>query len=319
MSAGRVSRVLVPSGIVIVALLGMTAALATVTPHKVIGGNGFQTLTFANSANIVWTSNSSAHPKHYNAYARPRLGGSTVKINTAGTEGFTGGFDPTTNTVIYQQIDNGRSNLYWYDLDTSTRSAVSGVNSKRWEWSPRVSTSYILFERNYRKRGTWYTSVYLFDRGASTTLLVGTWTERRYYVRTGSVGETYATWTVCTSKMCFGYLYTISSQTTQRIPTKNKRSQYAPAVDEANTRVYFVRSGAACGATVRILRLPATDLSATPTKIVALPTGIYAGDTISIAPNADGVGLDLLFERVSCNPFTSDAYQADAVNAVPDA
>jgi hypothetical protein len=319
MSTRRASRILLQSGTLAVMLLGMATALATVTPHEVIGGNGFQTLPFANSENIVWTSNSSAHPKHYNAYARPRSGGSAVRINADGTEGFTGGFDPTTNTVIYQQIENGSSDLYWYDLDTSTRSVVTGVNSKRWEWSPRVSTSYILFERDYRKSGTWYTSIYLFDRGTSTTLLLGTWAEHKYYVRTGSVGETYATWTVCTSKRCFAHLHTIATQTTQRIPTKNKRLQYAPAVDEANTSVYFVRSGAACGATVRILRLPADDLSAAPTKIVALPTGIYAGDTMSLAPNTDGVDQDLLFERATCDPFTSDAYQADAVNTVPDA
>lgn len=315
----RPYRSLVVTGAVLAAVLMAATALAEVTPRAVIAGKGLQGFAFANDANIVWTSNTPARPKHYDAYAIPRSGGSKVKLNAAGSQGYTGGFDPTTNTVIYQQIENGRSDIYWFDLDTSTRSSVPGVNSRRWEWSPRVSTSHILFERDYRRNGTWYTSVYLFDRATSSTRLLDTWTSPKHFVQTGNLGEAYATWSVCTAKTCFAYLYTIASQTMQRIPTKNKRPQYSPALDEANGRVYFVRSGVACGAGVTIFRVPADNLSATPTKILALPPGIDVEYVMSLAPNANGTDRDLLFERVICEPFESDVYQADAVNTVPDA
>jgi hypothetical protein len=90
-------------------------------------------------------------------------------------------------------------------------------------------------------------------------------------------------------------------------------------LDETDATVYFARSGVKCGAGVTIFRLPLGDLSATPTKIVGLPSGIDVGYVMSLAPNANGTDRDLLFERVNCQPYRSDVYQAAAVNTVPAA
>jgi hypothetical protein len=304
------------SAILLAGLVEPSTAFATIEPYEVIGGHGVQVFAFANDSDIVWTTNSTRYGQRFNAYVRPRFGGATVKINAPGTQGFTGGFDPGTDTVIYQQVQNGRSRLYWYDLDTSTRSLVVGVNSKRWEWGPRVSASYILFARDHGRKGITYTSLYLFDRRTSTTRRLGTWRRARYRVQPGSVGQRYATWTLCRRRTCFAYLYTIASRDRQRIPARRRRPQFAQAVTEANGAVYFLASGASCGAGVAIMRLRAGNLSARPTKILDLPAGIDVGYTMSMAPDRNGSDQDLLFDRVRCRSSTSDVYEVDAVNAV---
>jgi hypothetical protein len=312
----RISIVAVLSALV-VTLLPATAG-ATVTPEEVIGGRANQLLPFGNAAYVDWSANTRRRPDHYNAFAKNLATATRSRLNEAGTIGWSGGFDPGTNTVIYQQIESGSSDLFFYDLDTGTRTSVSGVDTRRWEWGPRISTSYILFDRDYRKNGVWYTDIRLFDRTAATTALIATLPiSGTGVVSDGGVGESYAWYTVC-RRNCYAYVYNIAAGTVQRIPTVNRHPQYAPAVDETNGTVYWVRSGFACGAKVNVWRAPLSDMSAT-TKVVDLEDGIDTDWAMSLAPNATSGGLDLLFGRVDCASGDIDVYAARDVSAVPSA
>ncbi len=312
-----------PLAIAVTVLLA-GSAMAAITPVRVIGGKAQQSGGYANSTWVAWTSraNSTRAQSVSNAFAMPIAGGTAIQLNAANTQGFTGGFDPGTNTVIYQQVElsarTNASDLYFYDLDTQTRTPVPGVNTKRWEWGPRISAGYILFDVDYRKNRRWRTAVELYDRSATTTVRLASWSVRRYYVPTGAVGERYATWTLC-SLTCSAYVYDIVTATTTVIPTRNGRPQYAPVVDETNDRVYFVRSGTGgCGRHVVMLRLPVADLSATPTRIVAMPDGVDVDNPMSLTPSAEN-GIDLLFSRIVCRTSNIDVYELPDVGSVPDA
>jgi hypothetical protein len=319
----RVGSSVLPFAIVVSALLA-GSAMAAIAPVRLIGGRPQQSGGYASSTWVAWTSraNSTDAQSVSNALARPIAGGTAIRLNAANTQGFTGGFDPGTNTVIYQQVDmstrTNASDLYFYDLDTQTRTLVSGVNTKRWEWGPRISAGYILFDVDYRKNRRWRTAVDLYDRLAGTTVTLANWGVSRYYAPTGAVGERYATWTLC-STTCSAYVYDISTATTMVIPTRNGRPQYAPVVDETNGRVYFVRSGTGgCGRRVVMLRLPVADLSATPTRIVAMPDGVDIDDSMSLAPGTAS-DIDLLFSRIVCNTSNIDVYELRDVGSAPDA
>jgi hypothetical protein len=312
-----------PLAIVVTVLLA-GSAMAAITPVRLIGGKAQQSGGYANATWVAWTAraNSADVQSVSNAFARPIAGGTAIQLNAANTQGFTGGFDPGTDTVIYQQIDmsarTNASDLYFYDLDTQVRTPVPGVNTKRWEWGPRISAGYILFDVDYRENRKWHTAVELYDRSAGTTIKLGTWGISRYYAPTGAVGERYATWTLCSST-CSAYVYDIATATTAVIPATNGRPQYAPVVDETNGRVYFVRSGTGgCGRHVVMLRLPVADLSATPTRIVAMPEGVDIDDSMSLAPGAAS-GVDLLFSRIACRSSNIDVYELPDVGSVPDA
>lgn len=320
----RVRAFSVPVLAIVATLLLAGPALAQITPARVIGGKAQQSLGFSNQTWVTWTSraNSTQHQTLSNAFARPLAGGSSIRLNAKNTQGFTGGFDPGTNTIIFQQIDlsarTNPSDLYFYDLDTQTRIPVSEVNTKRWEWGPRISSGYILLNLDYRKNLVWHTAIELYDRSAGTTTRLASWRTGKFYPPTGAVGETYATWTLCSSS-CRAYVHHIATATTSEIPTRNDRPQYAPVVDETNARVYFVRSAKmSCGHKVVMLRLPVADLSQTPTKIVAMPEGIDIDSTMSLAPDPSTGGTDLLFSRIICGNSNEDVYEMVNVSSVPD-
>ena len=67
--------------------------------------------------------------------------------------------------------------------------------------------------------------------------------------------------------------------TTKRIPSLDGRPR-APVVDEVEGQVYFVRSGQACGANVRIMRVPADDMAAAPVTLTTFPDGVDVGFTL---------------------------------------
>ena len=124
-------------------LLLPQVASAVVTPSKVYDPPANQWFPFRNASYLAYQSNSTAHPRHYNAYARDLAGGTNRKLNAKGTEGAPGGFDPGTNTVIFQEWSDG-SAIRMFDLDAQAPVSVPGaLNSPKWEWQPRISTAYI--------------------------------------------------------------------------------------------------------------------------------------------------------------------------------
>jgi hypothetical protein len=82
----------------------------------------------------------------------------------------------------------------------------------------------------------------------------------------------------------------------------------------------FVRSGkgGGCGRQVVVLRLPVADVSAAPTRIVAMPDGVDIDDSMSLASRV-GSGIDLLFSRIVCDTANIDVYELPDIGSVPDA
>ena len=78
--------------------------------------------------------------------------------------------------------------------------------------------------------------------------------------------------------------------------------------------MYFVRSGHACGVAVRIMRVPLSDLGATPVLLAALPDGIDTGLQQSVQDL--GTQVDLWFSRYRCGPGQGDIYRLRDVGPV---
>jgi len=194
------------------------------------------------------------------------------------------------------------------------------VNTRWWEWGPQISSSFIFFNRDVRRHGTWYTLMLLYNRDTQQTLRLDTWAADKVFATTGSVGESYASWTVCTRLACRAFVYNIASSRTKRLPTADRRHEYAPVVDEVNGHVYFVESGNRCGQNVGIWRLPIDDFSVAPTKIVDLPDGVDTGWYTTLTPNASVEGSqDVYFQRWRCGARIGDIYVARDATLVPDA
>lgn len=277
----------------------------------IIAGPVDQFFGSGNGAMMTWTQNSAAHPRAYSAYASP-VGdtSSPTKLNLAGTRGFTGGFDPGSNTVIYQQASGDRSNIFLYDLDSSTRTPLSPtVNTKQWEYQPRISTAFVLFIREGRTASR----VLLWDRVGDSLTELDSATYGRAAVFAGVVGERYATWTRCTRRTCLAMYYDSSTHEAKRVPEVDRKVQYAPAIDETTGQMYYVRSGHGCGLDVRIFRAPLTDL-ASRTLLTVLPDGVDTDWTQYLVPSSTTKGqVDLWFGRYRCRAGDTDVYALRAV------
>ena len=302
MVSRRVTSLLVAALI----LLLPQAASAVVAPTKVYDPPGNEWFPFRNASYLAYEGTSTTHPRHGNAYARDLTSSTNQKLNAKGTEGDPGGFDPGTNTVIFQEWSDG-SAIRMFDLDSQTSVPVPGVvNSPKWEWEPRISTAYISFFRNTKVNGVWYADLYLYDR-ASTDLTKMARMPSAHYNVNGTVGEQYATWSSCDRKTCHAYLYDATTATKTTIPTRNGRPQYAPAVDEVHGTLFFVRSGFGCGVSVIFYKVPVANPATAPTKVAQLPDGVDV-DTASLD------GPDLLFSRIACGK-SSGIYELGNVAA----
>ena len=249
------------------------------------------------------------------AYAAP-LGDpdSRTRLNATGTRGYTGGFDPGTETVIYQQASGDRSNIFLYDLDTSTRTNLSPtVNTERWEYAPRISTAFVLFGRV--RIGAPEAKLLLWDRAGDSLTVLDSATAGEESIHAGVVGERYATWTRCTRRTCLAMYYDSATDETKRVPPVDRKPQYAPAIDEATGQIYYVRSGHGCGVDVRIFRALLAD-PASKTLLTTLPDGVDTDWTQWVVPDLSTKGqLDLWFGRLRCRASDTDVYALRAVQA----
>ena len=320
MSAKR-RRFHLPISLALMAALVLAATVASaalIVPTKVIATDGNETLPSANGTWIVWSSNA-GHPNRYDAFARPSAGGTRVKLNETGTGGYAGGFDPGTNTVIYQQVDHGSSNLYFYDLDTRQRSLVPGVNSSRWEWAPLVSATYVMYQRDLRVDGVWWTEMRIRDRASGFERLLRKVRSAIVFTFTGSISDSHASWNVCVSR-CRAFVGEIETDvagftvTPFEIHPDPFKHQSMPVVDEANGAIYYVRGGTTCGANVNIFRTPLTPpYSQLGAKVVDLAPNVDVAYRLSLAPNLTTEMDDLYFARWKCGPGEADIYAARGV------
>ena len=294
-------------------LLATEPARAGGPEPMVAGPEEYATYGSSNGTSMAWFQNTRRHPNNWTAYASD-VGdpSSKTKLNEAGTHGFTGGFDPGTNTVIYQQTNGDRSNIFLYDLDSSTGSPLSAVNSEQWEYDPSISNAFVTFVRSGRQED----KLFLYDRSGDTLTKLEAVTFPQATIFNGVVGERYATWTKCTQRTCLAMYYDTQTETTTRVPTANRAVQYAPVIDEANGLIFWVRSGSSCGQNVRIFRATLADI-ATKTVIEALPDGVDTEWRQFLAPSDTTKGAtDLWIGRFRCRIQDMDVYRiADVIPA----
>ena len=296
-------------------------ARAEIAAVKVIDEPGTQQVS--PSGDGLWyafTANSATHPRRFNAYAQTVDGLVLRRLNPKGTGGFAGNFDPAalSDTVIYDQYSaTTRSDLWFFDLVLRQRTEVPDVNTKWYEYNGHVSTNYVLFTRDRKVNGVWWTQLNLYDRTLHTTHQIDAWKANTVIVIPGSVGDTRASFFLV--KLRTGdndsFVYDIAGETRTKIPVAIGKFAYSPTIDETNDVVYYSVSGNGCGANVKIRRLPLADLTAQPDLIGSMPKGVDAYG-LSLAPNTTSGNTDLLFTRYNCSNGVSHIFSLPGVDTV---
>jgi hypothetical protein len=294
-----------------IALFSVTAmvvsALAEITPTLVEGGAGDQIRGSANSGWVMWSSNTTQRPDHYDTLARP-TSGAPFRVNASGTEGLSGGLSGNTSQAIYQQTDGTSSDLFLYDLSTKTRrNPPTGINTNLWEWSPSISPGYTLFGRNsFRSRSSPW-KVILYKRATGVSKLLMSVENRCECIFPGQVTDQYATWTKCSLTVCQSWYYTIATGVAARIPNPLSQQTYYPAVAPTSGNIYFGRSNSGCGVSTKIYRWnPATP--GTTVLVSSLADG-HDLSTSSLANRSGGHDDVYIAELLCSGRFNANIYE----------
>jgi hypothetical protein len=251
---------------------------------------------------LGWAKSRAGQPNRYDAWVKEGSA-AAVKLNGSG-QGFMGGIDYPN--VVYQQVASGNSNLRLYDLGTHTRPAVpSGVNTAKWEWHPTISGDWLLFNRDDTKTST--QRVVLKSLSTPEQRVVDSVSRSAYDLAANQVNGDWAVYTRC-KPGCNVVRYRISTQAKKTMPkpaTTRPRYQYGGSVASDGT-VYLLRSGSACGSSIKIVRYGAGD-PPTGTVVAALPKG--KDSRFTFARENPDTSIDVFYERVGCTSAKWDVYK----------
>lgn len=278
----------------------------------VVTGTGEQYWPTADGDRLAWVD---YHKRTGSTvWFRPE-GGVRTQVNARGTFGSYPTLVPGTDTVVYQQFSGRESGVYEYDTVTGRSSPLRGsIASRRWEYGPVASSSYVLFMRCRLDRDgeCGDRSLMLLDRGDGRVRVLVADTGR-HIVFPGFAGDRYLAWTDCTRRAgCeIRYLDTTTGRVrTQYRPPRTDR--YAPAIDEATGTIYFAQYGWARRACADTSVRRSTLGSRSSAVVWDWPRGVDAGWNLSLTTRADG-RQDLVLERWDCVRETGDIYRLSGV------
>lgn len=296
--------------LIAVALIASIALSATLAVAAVVGPTPVKTAA-ANEQNpaaatdwFAWTQSPAAHPNRTSVWAEPTPidGTGAFKVNTSG-RGWTGGIEG--DTLIYQRIASGNSDIKLYDLATQTAQSDPPVNTRHWEWHPSISMDstgdrWIVFGRQNVSTGTQRVIAYNLDTSATRVLQLTT--RRGASLIPGQVNGDWATWTACMPNCNVWYDNLLDGSAAAKVPRPaGVTHQYASSVVDDGT-VYFAKSGNGCGANVKIIRYQAS----LRTQMADLPPRRDVFFTYA-ATEADG--NHVFFDRVNCRVGSWNIYK----------
>lgn len=302
-SRGSLRKVLAAAVFVSVSVAvppAVSAQGATEIPVLATPAGEFQPARTSNA--LAWERNTKARPNEYAVMVQPD-GGGPIQANHPRTSAAMGDF--LGDRLVYQQyrgnpIRRGRSDLFFFDISSETRSKVSGVNGRQWEYWPSASGAWLLFARWNPHTNVRRLILHNLDSGERRVLekVKG----RKSFLGPGQVNGNYAVWYVCHPR-CEVLRYDISARTTSVI-TNPGSYQRAPSVTTGGT-VYFSRGGRRCGSSAALVR---ASLQGDQQVLVELQDGLDIADTYAhVEPNGS---IEVYYERNVCGRMAgSDIYK----------
>jgi hypothetical protein len=247
---------------------------------------------------LAWEENSKAQPKHFDVFLQGEAG-PAIKVNGGRSNAATGGIDG--HRLVYQQFRRGRSDLFLYDIESGGRSKLPKVvNTRRWEYWPSLSGSWLLFARLKVKNETRRLVLYNLESGERRVL--DRTRGKNAFIGPGQVNGDYAVWSTCRA-ICNVFRYHIL--TGEKVLISNPGVyQRAPSVTPGGT-VYLSRGGKACGDGVSLVRVAADGSEET---LVELPEALDIKDTyVHTEPNGS---VEVYFDRIGCGrPTAGDIFK----------
>jgi len=294
-------RIAVPAllAAALVALLVAPPALAG-SPTSVKATNANEFLGSGNADSFGWTQASAAHPRAVGAWYEPLpIGsGTPARLNASGDKGYAGQIDDVTDQLPWQRIHNDQSDVRLFDVSGAGNVALpAGINTSKWEWGPALSQGNFVFTRDTRRSQTLF--VVDLSTGDKTVVRTTDYAHSYLWFPARIQGNWIAYW-IITRRGWNAYEYDITNGTTAKVPNPLDKLYYAASPDLAGN-VFLVRSGNACGASVRLLEW--TPGGGDPVVVYSFPNGMDSNDTSTFD---DGVDTVTYVSFVDCSTGSAD-------------
>jgi hypothetical protein len=170
------------------------------------------------------------------------------------------------NRLVFQQYEGRRSNIMIMNLATRRAHGVGKLNTRHWEYWPRMDGSRILFARQNLSTGKRALILTNTRTGTSRTLATA---GARAYLLPGQVNGDYAVWGLFKEgKLAIVRRHRISTGNTVTVPNGGAYN-WGPSVSREGT-VFFGRSGRRCGTNTGFFRWSGGGA----TQTVDLPNGV---------------------------------------------
>ena len=256
---------------------------------------------------FVWTQNSKAHPNRNYVYAKPQ-GSDRFRVHPRGTTARSWGGAIDGTTLVFTQWPSPSANngdLKMVDLATRTRSAPSGVNTRKNENGASLSGDWLLFRRT--ALGTSTEKIILRNLTTDEQRVLDVRTGRAY-AQPGNVAGNYAVWFRCGRwTKCNTYLYDIGLASATKLSNPRGRAQYAPAVTDDGTVYLFEAQNVICrDVRPRLLRYTAGQPRE---RLLVMPRNRDPAVTSALVNG--GGGTTLYFDRYNCRTGASDIYTVE--------
>lgn len=205
------------------------------------------------------------------------------------------------NRLVYQEFTRRRSNIKVMNLATRRAHGVGKVNTRHWEFWPRMEGSRFLFVRRMNGTGKQKLIFANTARGSSRVLATAA---PRGYLLPGQINGDYLTWGEFRSgQLAKIKRLQISTGRTITIPN-NGAYNWGSSVTRQGT-VYFSRSGRRCGTNTAFFRWRPGD---GVTQVIDFPNGVDMASSF-VFETAEGK-IQVFHDRHVCSQrFGIDLYR----------
>jgi hypothetical protein len=209
---------------------------------------------------------------------------------------------------VYQQAVGQNSDLKLYRMDRRTRVALpAAVNTRHWEWRPRISGPWLLFARISATTGR--QTVVLFNRRTRAQRVLAAITDDDYSLVPGQIEGNWLVWSRC-APTCDAFLYNISSRAKTKLAKPSSSGPvnlWAPGVTRTGV-VYVGQGPEGCGNEAKLVRYGGPGDPATGTPLIAFPDGFDFNGT-NARSKSDGTTV-VYYARATCvTPNRFDVYR----------
>ena len=238
--------------------------------------------------------------------------GTTMRVSADRSTAYSGGWDPGTDQMVFQQVLKGESDLFVWDVGDQRRTPLRALNDGLWQWGPSIDThrgvTWVVYGVNRFGSPAARWRLMLHDSETGKQVLLDEATNRCGCLFPGTIAYPWVTWAVGEDSTAWRYNIE-SGERTPILPTD--RDEYGVAVTGDGT-TYVAQAGDRCGSDSVLYRV---EQDGAPFLLARFADGREAAN---LYVDTTGLHDELYFDRRNCRTGASDILRLRRAELIGD-